>query len=335
MLTSPTLWNAGGKGHLTASPPPIQGQACNKSGERCVTARCRNPITMFVQTITACTKITALFVNYTAACLRGEKVRAVGGWPEPPPSWTWPVMGAQAQQAWTQTSIQLHPGASLVWTPLPWVTETPHPTRNLLDSLSLQYVGCYLFIYQQKQRQLREPLTCACHVQSPLWQENLLNMRCYQSLSTSVLPGKSPVGPKLVERNSETRPNCSSAYTEAVGAACPYFLRNQRDTSVSCTIWHAVHSKIHTTRAVHSYYPHSPFILPVQSSLFSHSVMSNSLLSSAVSWNQQPVKNQSLPVLFGWHLLLSSSQSHMSWTYSWLCWSVFKNLCCGVASLAS
>ena len=87
------------------------------------------------------------------------------------------------------------------------------------------------------------------------WQENLLNMRCYQSLSTSVLPGKSPVGPKLVERNSETRPNCSSAYTEAVGAACPYFLRNQRDTSVSCTIWHAVHSKIHTTRAVHSSFP--------------------------------------------------------------------------------
>ena len=75
-------------------------------------------------------------------------------------------------------------------------------------------------------------------------------MRCYQSLSTSVLPGKSPVGPKLVGRNSETLPNCSSAYTEAVGAACPYFLRNQRDTSVACTIWHAVHSKIHTTHAV-------------------------------------------------------------------------------------
>lgn len=79
MLSSPTPWNAGGKGDLTAPPPPIKGQACNTSGERYVTARWRNSITMFTQPLQCALKYYSFICQLYCTMLEGRKGQSYGG----------------------------------------------------------------------------------------------------------------------------------------------------------------------------------------------------------------------------------------------------------------
>ena len=172
MLSSPIHEMLVEKAILQPHPPPIKGQACNMSGESYVTARWRNPITVFIQTITVHTKILQLYLSIILQYAWGEQRSELWRGMAWGRACTPTILDTTSDGATSSASVasDLHPAppsrcgrrcSEWLKTPL---------TRSLLDSLSLQYVFCYLFIYQQKQLQLREPLTCACHVQSLLWQ---------------------------------------------------------------------------------------------------------------------------------------------------------------------
>lgn len=104
LLPSPR--NAGGKNDLTAPPPPIKGQACNTSGESYVTARWRNPITVFIQTITVRTKILQLYLSIILQHAQGEQRSELGGL-----AWTPTCLDTTSDGAPSSASVasDLHP----------------------------------------------------------------------------------------------------------------------------------------------------------------------------------------------------------------------------------
>ena len=125
----PNPWNAGGKSDLTAPPPPIKGQACNTSGESYVTARWRNPITVFIQTITVRTKILQLYLSiilqYAWGEQRSEQFRGDGLNSHRPghDQWWGPKLSKCGLRPPSSSTQQ-------VWTPLLWVTENTTPDKE-------------------------------------------------------------------------------------------------------------------------------------------------------------------------------------------------------------